>query len=48
LNGTFVTCKKGMWTNDALETIMDVVEKGTYSLKNASRAWSIPLSSLST
>jgi hypothetical protein len=35
-----------MWTNDALETIMDVVRRGTHSLKKANKTWNIPLNSL--
>jgi hypothetical protein len=35
-----------MWTYDALETTMDVVEKRTHSLKHANKARNIPLSSL--
>jgi hypothetical protein len=34
-----------MWTNDALETTMDVVETRTHSLKKANIAWNIPLNS---
>jgi hypothetical protein len=36
-----------MWTDDALETTMDVVEKGTHSLRKAIKTWNIPTSSLS-
>jgi hypothetical protein len=47
LNRPFATCKRGtLWKNDALETTMDVVEKGTHSLRKASRTWNIFLSSL--
>jgi hypothetical protein len=38
--------KKGMWTNEALKATIDVVEKGTHSLKRVSRLWNIPMSSL--
>jgi len=34
-----------LWIDDALETIMDVVER-THSLRKASRTWNIFLSSL--
>jgi hypothetical protein len=34
-----------MWTNEALETTMDAVERGTHSLRKASRSWNIPMSS---
>ncbi len=36
-----------MWTDEALELAMDVVENGTYSLWRAKRAWNIPMSSIS-
>jgi len=41
------TTKRGMWTNETLELVMDVVENGTYSLWRAKRAWNIPMSSIS-
>jgi hypothetical protein len=40
------TTKRGMWTNEALDLTMDVVENGTYSLWRANRAWNIPMSSI--
>jgi hypothetical protein len=36
-----------MWTYEIVETTMDVVEKGTYSLRKAKMSWNIPLNSLS-
>jgi len=42
----FSKIRKGMWTNGTLKTIMDVVEKGTHSLRRVSRLWNIPMSSL--
>jgi hypothetical protein len=39
--------RKDMWTNEALETTMDVVERVTRSLRKANRSWNIPMSSLS-
>jgi len=45
LNRAFTTCKKGMWTNDALKTTMTIVDKRTHSLRRANKAWNIPLSS---
>jgi hypothetical protein len=36
-----------MWINEALELIMDAIENGTFSLRRASRAWNIPMSSIS-
>jgi hypothetical protein len=35
-----------MWTNEMLEAIMDVVERGTRSLRKANKSWNIPMSSL--
>jgi hypothetical protein len=35
-----------LWTDDALETTMDVVERRTHSSKKASKTWNIILSSL--
>jgi hypothetical protein len=42
------TCKKGMWTYDALETTIGAIKRRTHSLKKASRSWNIPLSTLSS
>jgi hypothetical protein len=42
----FSKIRKGIWTNGALKTTMDVVEKGTHSLSRVSRLWNIPMSSL--
>jgi hypothetical protein len=36
-----------MWTNETLETSMDVVERGTGSLKKANKWWNIPMNFLS-
>jgi hypothetical protein len=33
--------------DEALQTAMDVVERGTHSLKRANKSWNIPMSSLS-
>jgi hypothetical protein len=38
--------RKGMWTNEALKATMDVVERGTHSIRRVSRLWNIPMSSL--
>ncbi len=35
-----------MWTNETLKATMDVVEKGTHSLRRVNRLWNIPMSSL--
>jgi hypothetical protein len=34
-----------MWTNEALEATMDVVERGRHSLRRANRSWNIPMRS---
>jgi hypothetical protein len=45
LNQTFAAYKKStLWTDDALETTMDVVERRTHSLRKTSRTWNIILS----
>jgi len=36
-----------MWTYEIVKTTINVVEKGTYSLRKARRSWNIPLNSLS-
>jgi hypothetical protein len=38
--------RKGMWTNEALEKAMDVIERKTHSIRRASKSWNIPMSSL--
>jgi hypothetical protein len=40
------TTRIGMWTIEALELAMDVVENGTYSLWRANMAWNIPMNSI--
>jgi hypothetical protein len=35
-----------MWTHEALKATMDIVERGTCSLKRAIKSWNIPLNSL--
>ncbi len=47
LNQMPSTIKKGMWINEAFKTTMDVVERGTHSLRKASKSWNIPMSSCS-
>jgi len=37
--------RRGMWTNEALEEAMDVIERRTYSIKRASKSWNIPMNS---
>ncbi len=39
------SAKKGMWTDEVLKTIMDVIENGTHSMKKANKSWNIPMSS---
>ncbi len=36
----------GRWTSDALEVVMDVVERGQLSLRKANKFWHIPITSL--
>jgi hypothetical protein len=38
--------KKGMWPNETLEKTMDVIERGTHSLRRANKSWNILMSSL--
>jgi hypothetical protein len=35
-----------MWTYETLKTAMDVVERGTHSLKRAIKSWNIPMISI--
>jgi len=46
MNQVLLTTRRDIWTYEALELAMDVVENGTYSLQKASRAWNIPMSSI--
>ncbi len=46
MNQVFSTTRRGMWTYEALELTMDVVENGTYSLRKTSRAWNILMNSI--
>ncbi len=36
-----------MWIDEALETAMDVVERGTHSLRRTNKSWNIPMNFLS-
>jgi hypothetical protein len=45
LNQVYTISKKGMWTNETLKMIMDVIERGTYLLRRTNESWNIPLSS---
>jgi len=38
--------KRGMWPNETLNKTMDVIERGTHSLRRANKSWNIPISSL--
>jgi hypothetical protein len=38
--------KRGMWTDGTLEVAMDIVERGTHSLRKVSKSWNIPMSSI--
>jgi hypothetical protein len=35
-----------MWIDETLKSAMDVVERGTHSLKKANKSWNIPMSSI--
>jgi hypothetical protein len=35
-----------MWINEALKSSMDVIERGTCSLRKANNSWNIPLNSV--
>jgi hypothetical protein len=39
-------CKRGMWANEELEVVMDVIERGTHSLRRANKLWNISMNSL--
>ncbi len=45
INWIPIASRKGMWMDEALKTLVDVVERGICSLRKASRSWNIPLSS---
>ncbi len=47
MNQMLSTTRRGMWTYEALESTMDVVENGTYSLQRTNRVWNISMSSIS-
>jgi hypothetical protein len=34
-----------MWTNEALEEAMDVIKRGTHSIRRVSKSWNIPMNS---
>jgi len=38
--------KRGMWPNETLKKTMDVIERGTHSLRKANKSWNIPMNSL--
>lgn len=46
LNQLPLTTRRGMWTNETLEAIMDAIERGTYSLRKGNSSWNILMSSL--
>jgi hypothetical protein len=37
---------RGMWTDEMLEVAMDVVERGTHSLRKVNKSWDILMSSI--
>jgi len=46
LNQAPSTTKRGMWMDDTLKTTMDVVERGTHSLRRPNKSWNITMSSI--
>jgi hypothetical protein len=42
----FEKTRRGMWIDETLEVAMDVIERGTHSLRKASRSWNLPMNSL--
>jgi hypothetical protein len=38
--------RRGMWTNEALEEAMDVIVRGTHSIRRANKSWNILMNSL--
>jgi hypothetical protein len=46
LNQVLSTTKRGMWTYEALELIIDGIDNETYSLRRANKAWNIPMNSI--
>jgi hypothetical protein len=38
--------RRGMWIDETLEVVMDVIERGTHSLRRANKSWNIPMNSL--
>jgi hypothetical protein len=38
--------RRGMWIDETLEVLMDVIERVTHSLKKATKSWNIPMNSL--
>ncbi len=46
LNQMFKKTRRGMWIDETFEVVMDVIERGIYSLRKANRSWNLPMSSL--
>ncbi len=46
LNQMLPKTRKGMWIDEMLEVVMDVVERRTHSVKRANKSWNIPMSSI--
>ncbi len=40
------TIKRGMQTYETLKATMNVIERGTHSLRKANKSWNIPINSL--
>jgi len=46
-NKVLIINPRSEWSNESLETTMDVVERGITSLRGANKFWGIPITSLS-
>jgi len=38
--------ERSIWTDETLKATMEVIERGTYSLRRPSKSWNIPMNSL--
>jgi hypothetical protein len=47
INRVLLERKKRKWIDQSLEEAMETIERGTHSLRKASRFWNIPFNSLS-
>jgi hypothetical protein len=47
INRVLITNNKGKWTDQALKEAMDVIDKGTCSLRVVNKSWNILVASFS-